>query len=113
MSKNVKNNLQTLEFLKHAPVKIRKLILENSDEKLVNSICEICFNLCKGNIQCEKESTKKLKKHRKKIRSLAVLKRKDFKKKKEILMQGGGSFLPILLTPILDVLTKFVEEKKN
>lgn len=113
MSSNVRKQMKTLEILKIAPPKIRQNILKNCDEKLVNAVSEICLNLCRGNIQCEKNSMKRLKKYRKKIRALSTIRKnkKDVIKRRNLLKQNGGSFLPILLSPLLGMLSDFIVNK--
>lgn len=134
MSLNVKKHMPVLDFLKIAPSKVRKLILETADDDFVLAICEICLNFCKGNLKCKNICFDKLKKHKNQIHALArVQKRKkenninkNKKKKKKntlnnnylkserrVLCQNGGgvAFLPLLLAPALSALTEFFLNK--
>lgn len=113
MSINVRRHLPLLKFLKIAPPKIVKVILKNADDKFILSICEICYNFCKGNIKCQKKCYNKLKKYRTCLHRLASAKRKQkhYKKEREILYQKGGALLPLLLSPVLTGLTHYFLHK--
>lgn len=113
MSTNVKRHLPLLEFLRVAPPKIIKIILKNSDDKLILSLCEICLNFCKGNIKCRKKCYNSLKKYRSSLYQLASVKKnqKNFKRERATLYQKGGAFLPLLLAPVLSGLTQYFLRK--
>lgn len=115
MSANVKRHMALLEFLKVAPPKICKIILENADNNLVLAICEICLNFCQGNIKCHRQCYNKLKKFKRPIYKLANTKKKKthFKQERNILSQNGGGFLPLLLAPALYGLTEYFISNKN
>lgn len=113
MSLNVKRQLPLLEFLRVAPPKIVKLILENSDDQLILALCEICSNLCRGNIPCHPKQYNKLKKYRLYMHKLARAKKnqKNLKQERAVLYQKGGAFLPLLLAPVLSGLTQYFLQK--
>lgn len=99
MSRLIKSNKKLLEFLATAPPKERKIILKNADKQLVHSICECVHNILRGNIPLTPAEKTKLKKRRTTLRKLVT--KKSLAHKKKILVQGGGSLVPLILTPIL------------
>lgn len=83
----------------------RKLINEN--DRFVQTVCEVCLNLLKGNVPVKKPQKQKLHRHRNIIRRLAQ-KVKNLKNKKKILQKGSGVFLPLLFSVIAPILTKLI-----
>lgn len=106
MSSNLCRHAPLLEFLKIAPPKLTQTILANADSKLIEAICEITLNLCKGNLKCTDKERKKLKKYRKNLYKLASAKRsrKKYTKERRILQQQGGAFLPLIIPAALAAL---------
>lgn len=106
MSSNLCRHAPLLEFLKIAPPKLIKIILANADPKLIEAICEISLNLCKGNLKCSDKDRKTLKKYRKNLYKLASAKKtqKRFTTERRILMQQGGAFLPLIIPAALAAL---------
>lgn len=91
--------LRALHFLKP---KFRKALLKACDEKEINFICECIFNVLKGNILLEEKQKSKLNKHKKILRKL--ISKGNNKFRKNIIIQKGGAFLPIILGTILSTL---------
>lgn len=104
MSECVLKNLPLLEKLAKAKPAERKKILESASLKLVKSIIECIENVLKGIVKLKKECMKKLKRHKKILRQIYTAGSKQLKHKKTLLIQSGGSFLPLLLTPIISIL---------
>lgn len=113
MSLNLKQHMPILELLKIAPDKFRNLIINNADDKLVLAIAEICLNFCKGNVKCDRACYKRLKKYKSKIHKVARIQRSNtsLKRRRAILTQKGGAFLPILLAPVLSSLAEYFLRK--
>lgn len=59
--------MQDLSFLSHAKPSIRAYILKSCDKNTIKALCEICFNLIKGNIECDSKTLKKLRVYKKTI----------------------------------------------
>ena len=78
----------------------RKYIKTCSNE-FVKCVCECAKNVIKRNVQLKPGQLKKLKRHKRALRELA-LKRTALKKKRQILQRGG--FLNILLPPLIGYL---------
>lgn len=100
MSSLVLKHLPLLEVLSKVNSKSRKKIIETCDLKLTEAIIECIFNVLRNNIQLEKSDVKKLRRHKKTLHQL-VCPSKKLNKKKTLMIQSGGSFLPLILTPIV------------
>lgn len=103
MSKCVIACLPQLHELAHSSPKKRKLILQSANTKIIRSIVECIQNVLKGNIQMQNKNIQKLRRHKTVLRNI-IHKGNRLKKKKQIILQKGGSFLPALLAPIIGVL---------
>lgn len=97
--KRLTNNKHILHVLKKSNPKLRKAILKNSDKELIETVCEICHNILKGNVPITTKCRSKLKKYKRDIRSLASPNIK-LASKRNIVVQKGG-FLPIILEALL------------
>lgn len=103
MSSLVIKQLPLLELLTKVNKNSRAKILKYHDLKLIEAIVECIFNVLRNNVQLERKHVKKLQRHKKILRELASPKHK-LEKKQNILVQSGGSFLPIILSPIVSYL---------
>lgn len=103
MSECVVKNLPLLDKLAKAKPAERKKILESATLQLIKSIVECIENVLKGIIKLRTECLKKLKRHKNVLRRI-YSSGKKLKQKKDLLIQSGGSFLPLLLTPIISIL---------
>lgn len=82
--------------------KYRKALLKSCDEKEIKCICECIHNVLQGKVPIEEKHKKKLKKYKSVLRKLV---RKGVNKvRKNIIIQKGGAFLPIILGSILSAL---------
>lgn len=97
---SVKKHLPILKLLQSAKPKLRKSIISNCDLDFVNTLIECVFNTVKGNIPLTESEKKRLKKFKTVLRK--VLKTKGgLCKKRKVIVQNGGTFLPLLLQPIV------------
>ena len=103
MAPRVKTHKAVLQVLQSAKPNLRKAILKESDRSLIFAICEICDNLLLGNIPLTSAQKTKLKAYRAQLRRLAQ-KGEGWQAKKQLLLQKGGSFLPLLLSAVASVL---------
>lgn len=97
---SVKKHLPLLKFLKECPPDCRHKIIQHSDLDLISTICECVYNTLKGNFPLEKREVAKLRKFKKVLRKI-LRSRGGLRKKKKIIIQSGGAFLPVLLSPIV------------
>ena len=87
-----------LKKLKTCNAKERKKLLKQGGKALQLCLQECSMNILNGNIPLTPVQLKKLKRYRKKLRTLAKTST-SLKKKTEIEQSGG--FLPALLAPVL------------
>lgn len=100
MVARVKTHQDLLRVLQKARPKLRRAILKESDNGVIHCICEICENTLIGNVHLSGDQKRKLAKHKDTLRRL-VKRGESLKKKKQILVQKGGAFLPLLLGSVL------------
>jgi hypothetical protein len=103
MSKRVKGNLPYLQVLAKSKPKIRKVIIEQTPNEVVMSICECCYNLLKGIIPLSPRQKQRLSRYKKHLRTLAD-KTISHTRKKRLLNQKGGNILTALPPPVLTAL---------
>ena len=85
----------------HTAEQRRRLIIA-ADPQIIELICEIAFNLIRGNIEVTEHQMKQLSPHRAILRKL-VKKNISLQRKKHILANQRGGFLPFLI-PIISSL---------
>lgn len=95
-----KKHAALLAALVHADSKQRVALLRSADSSFVRCICECVLNVLHGVVPLQEHSKKKLRKHASVLRRL-VNEREGLHKKKKVLIQKGGAFLPALLVPLL------------
>lgn len=110
MSATVFKCLPELKNLAKAKPRERRKLLQVANLMLIRSIVECVQNVLKGNIQLKKCSIDKLRTHKKILRKIRSQGNK-LKQKKKIIIQHGGSFLPILLAPVIGVIAEKFFEK--
>jgi len=84
----VKTNYHTLQVLKTADPKLRKAIISKCNKELVNSISECDLNVLNGNIKLTGRNTRKLQKHKAKLRKDADF-HVSISAKKKLISQRG------------------------
>ena len=96
--------IEDAKLLMSLSPKERKALLKVLDAKRVHSICECAHNLLCGNI-CPRDKRKlqKLRKHKAALRRLTKRGESWVKKRKYLVQKGGGFFLPLLLSTVLQV----------
>lgn len=97
---SVEKHLPLLQIVQTAKPKLRKTILLNCGLDLIKTIDECIFNTLNGNIRLSDSEKKNLKKFKGVLRKVLKVKG-GLNKKKKIITQSGGSFLPTLLQPIV------------
>lgn len=101
MSKILKNNIDSLKVLARANKKQRKAIVDTANSELILCICECVFNILNGHVKITAGNKKKLARYKSVLRRLATRDCPVNDRRKLIIQKGG--FLPILLSPILNV----------
>lgn len=95
-----------LHILEKCNCKLNKAILRNCDDHLIKTLCEIIYNIMKGNVQLTPEQKSKLKKYKKPLRLIyhAILKKKSAKKRRSVLVNQTGGFIGTIASLILSTL---------
>lgn len=104
MSQCVLKSLHVLNKLAKAKPAERKQILESASLQLIKSIVECIENVLNGIVKLKKNCLNKLKRHKNTLLNIRT-KGSRLAHKKKIIIQSGGSFLPLLLPPVLSVIT--------
>ena len=99
-----------MRVLKKASPRLRKAIIDNSENDLILALCEIISNVLTGNVQLNPNQKKKLNVHKKSLRLLAN-RSVPIKTKRKLLQKGG--FLAALLPPALSLLATIVGNAIN
>lgn len=102
MKYRVKTHEEFLRALHVLKPKFRKVLLKACGEEEINCICECIYNVLKGKVPLQEEKINKLQKYKNILRKL-ISKGKN-KLRKNIIIQKGGAFLPIILSSVLNAL---------
>lgn len=97
---SVKKHLPLLKRLQESSPERRHNIVRHSDLDLIKTINECVHNSLKGNIPLKKSEISKLKNFKKILRKI-FQSAGGLEKKRKIIIQSGGAFLPVLLSPIV------------
>lgn len=97
---SVKKHLPILKLLKESPPDLRHNFIKYSRLGLIKTISECVYNTLKGHIPLNKREVSRLKKFKKVLRKIYRTSG-GLKKKHRIIIQSGGAFLPVLLSPIV------------
>lgn len=97
---SVKKHLPVLELVQSAKPKLRKSIIINCDLDLIKTLNECVYNTLQGNIELNDSERQNLKKFKTILRKVLNTKG-GLSKKRKVISQNGGAFLPILLKPIV------------
>jgi hypothetical protein len=84
---------------------MRRSIIQNAPQDLINALCECIYNLLKGNVNLNESEKQKLSSYKKAMRK--ILNRISLKERKKILIQKGG-FLEILLPSVISGLASII-----
>ena len=108
MSSRVRRHILCLQFLKtQKNAKLRKAIIDNSDNDLVCTLCECALNILQENVAVTPQQKTQLRKYKKHLRALAS-KKVTMTKKRKVLQTGG--FLSALLAPLGTVLLPLLRQ---
>lgn len=97
---SVKKHLPILKLVQTSKPKLRQQIILHCDSDFINTIDECIYNTLRGNIPLKRREIVKLKKFKKILRKICRCS-DGLKKKRKIIVQSGGEFLPTLLHPIV------------
>jgi len=105
--KNLAKNFVKLKHISESKPRIRKLLLEKANKGTIQALFDLIYNIMIGKIPVSQENIKKLKKHKKFLRTI-IKPELNFKQKKQQLIknQRGGfiEFLPLILSAIPSII---------
>lgn len=96
----MKKHLPTLKLVQIAKPQLRKSIITHCDIDFIKTILECIQNTLNGNIKLTPGETAKLEKYKAVLRKI-LRGPGNLNKKRELIVQNGGAFLPVLLKPIV------------
>lgn len=99
MTREVVKHNHLLKALYILKPKQRIALLKTLDRNAVKCICECIYNILTGTVPLSTFQKQKLKKHKNILRSL--VKKYPVERKKQILIQKGNGFLPLILAPLI------------
>ena len=100
-SKNVQKHAAHLYVITQCNKKQRDAMIKTASPSLMKAIYECCCNSLYNRIPHTDRQKRVLKKHKKFIKAL-VDKKTGQNRKRQVLVQRGGSFLPLILKPVLN-----------
>ena len=100
----MRNNAAFLRLLSSCHCKQRKALLETLTEEQLKTVCEVILNILKGTVDLSPKQKKTLRRKKRLLYQLASKSVPSKTKKQLLVQQGGGSFLPSILIPALQVL---------
>lgn len=95
----LKTHKELLVALQTLKPKYQKALLKSCDEDEINCICECIHNVLQGKVPLKEKDKKSLKQYINLLRKL--VRKTTTKVRKNIIVQKGGAFLPIILGSIL------------
>lgn len=100
MHRRLKTHKSLLAALHTLKPKYQKALLKSCNEKEINCICECIHNVLQGKIDLQDKEKNKLSKYKNILRKL-VRKGATNLFRKNLIIQKGGAFLPIILGSVL------------
>lgn len=112
MKKNrILENQSILYTLQTADPKLSRAIIKNSRPEIVELLCEIIYNILRGNVKLTPKIQSKLKQYKRKLRCMVCRKRSISSKRKILNQKGGAVFLPLILGSVLSGLAGSIADK--
>lgn len=102
MIKRITSHKDLLKAILSLKPKFREALLENCGDDEINCITECIFNVLKGKVPLKDKERRKLKKHKDTLRQ--IISKGESKVRKQIILQKGGAFLPIIIGSVLSAL---------
>ena len=110
--KNIIKHSQILKTLAGCKGKLRTSIIQNSDRKIIEAVCECVLNLLNGNIKLSESDKKSLEKYKFTLRKL--VEKSNLNNKKKILIQHGGFLqflIPAAITGISSIISSLISRQ--
>lgn len=91
--------------------KIRKNLIKEAEDCVVNAISEIALNCLKGNIPLKNCDFKKLNKYKQVLRKIS--KRNSVLSRKKTILQSGGQLMGVLIPTAIALIEEVVRRLQN
>lgn len=109
MSSRLRRNYPLLQWLSSAKPKSRASVLKSVDNDVIETICEVCLNVLKGNVPLSAAHKRRLSKHKHIYRKL-VSPRVSLKQKRVLVQKGGFAPLFMGMLPMaLPIVSKLLQ----
>lgn len=106
----VTTHLDLLKALHTLKPKYCTALLKVCRDEEINCLCECIYNVLNGKIPLKDQDKSRLRKYKSILRKL-ISKGKKTKSRKQIIVQKGGAFLPIVLGSVLSgLLSSFLNK---
>ena len=102
--KRVKSNKNFLHSYLDSNTKTRKDLIRKAKSEQIRCLCELILNVLNANVPTDTSTLEKLKKHKSSIKKV-VFAKGPLKTRQKILVQRGGSFLPLIISTVLGALS--------
>lgn len=111
--KCVERDQHLLRVLKGAKSNLTKAILQNCDDRVIQTLSEILHNTMIGNVTVDPKHLRKMKRYKKELRSVHgfIRKNKLTKSRRRRFVKQVGGFWPALLGSALTSLLTYGAEK--
>lgn len=96
-----------LKAIKNADAKKRRQLHSLFGDQLVDAVCECAYNVMKNKVKVKTTTRKKLVKYHPHLLALST-KKTPRQVKKKIILQTGGALFPLLIPPVLGVLSSVI-----
>ena len=110
----MKKIIENLDFLKlfcNCSKKMHSNLINGANQENIFSLCECILNCLNGNVTLNDPEKNQLKKYKKYLR-LITKKKLGLKIRKQLLIQKGSGFLPLIIPPVIAVVTDFLTRSK-
>lgn len=102
-----------LQVLKQAKSKLHKAIINNCDDRFIQTLSEILHNVLNGNVNLDLPTKKKLKRYKSRLFKLHdhISKHKTVKRRRKAFANQTGGFWPLLLNAVLSGIAAYGGQK--
>ena len=103
--KKIAENLNFLKLFCNCTKKLHKHLINGANQEHIICLCECILNCLNGNVNLNEPEKSQLKKYKKRM---LTKKKLGLKKRKQLLIQKGSGFLPLIIPAVIAVVTDFL-----
>lgn len=104
-------NRSILYTLQNAEPKLFNAVIKNCKSNLIRLLCEIVYNILRGNVKLKPNILNKLRQYKKELRCMVCRKRSISSKRRVLNQKGGGVFIPLIIGSVLSGLANSLADK--